>query len=54
MFPWEYDNDNTFMRMAARSACDWSGKSIRFDTVEAFTADMIDAGMLEEVEDVQS
>ena len=54
VFPWEYDNDNTFMRMAARSACDWSGKSIRFDTVEAFTADMIDAGMLEEVEDVQS
>ena len=40
VFPWEYDNDNTFMRMAARSACDWSG--------------MIDAGMLEEVGDVQS
>ena len=42
-----------FMRMVARSACDWSGKSIRFDTVEAFAADMIDAGMLEEVGDVQ-
>ena len=49
VFPWEYDNDNTFMRMAARSACDWSGKPIRFDNISSFTADMIDVGMLEEV-----
>ena len=53
VFPWDYKDDNTFMRLAASSACDWSGKPIRFDTVEAFAADMISAGMLEEVEDVQ-
>jgi hypothetical protein len=45
--------DKDWIRTAASVACDWSGKSIRFDTVEAFAADMIDAGMLEEVEDVQ-
>ena len=54
VFPWEVTDNNEFMRMAARSACDWSGKPIRFDNISSFTADMIDAGMLEEVGDVQS
>ena len=47
------EEDEAWMRTAASIACDWSGKPIRFDTVEAFAADMISAGMLEEVEDVQ-
>ena len=54
VFPWEVADNNEFMRMAARSACDWCGKPIRFDNISSFTADMIDAGMLEEGGDVQS
>jgi len=42
-----------WLRTAASAACDWSGKPMRCDSVSHLTADMISAGMLEEVSDVQ-
>lgn len=54
VFPWEVADDVEFMRIAARSACDWSGKPVRFDNISSFADDMINSGMVEEVSDVQS
>ena len=50
---WTYPDDHSFLRTAAASACDWSGKPIRFDSLDHFTADMMEAGMLAEVGDAQ-
>ena len=46
-------DDGAWMRTAASLACDWSGKPMRFDSIDHFTADMMEAGMLEEVGDAQ-
>ena len=43
-------DDNAWLRTAAVAACDWSGKPMRFDNVSNFASDMIDAGLIEEVE----
>jgi len=40
-------NDDAWRRTAAALACDWSGKPIRFDTLEDMTSDMMRHGMLE-------
>ena len=40
-------NDDAWRRTAAALACDWSGKAVRFDTLEAMTSDMMRHGMLE-------
>ena len=40
-------NDDAWRRTAAALACDWSGKPIRFDTLEQMTSDMMRHGMLE-------
>ncbi len=40
-------NDDAWRRTAAALACDWSGKAVRFDTLEDMTSDMMRHGMLE-------
>ena len=40
-------DDDACRRTAAALACDWSGKPIRFDTLEDMTSDMMRHGMLE-------
>jgi|TARA_R100000426_G_scaffold83362_1_gene62006 hypothetical protein len=50
---WAFPDDHSFIRTAALSACDWSGKPMRFDSIDHFTADMMEAGMLAEVGDAQ-
>ena len=50
---WAFPDDHSFLRTAALSACDWSGKPMRFDSIDHFTADMMEAGMLAEVGDAQ-
>lgn len=42
-------DEDAWMKTAAALACDWSGKPVRYDTLENFTNDMIRHGMLEEV-----
>ncbi len=37
-------------KTCASMACDWSGKPVRFDSDESFTADMIRHGMLEVID----
>ena len=39
--------DDAWRRTAAALACDWSGKPVRFDTLEDMTSDMMRYGMLE-------
>lgn len=50
---WSPDADK-WRRSAAQLACDFSGKPMRFDSIDHFTADMMEAGMLAEVGDAQS
>ena len=38
---------DAWRRTAAALACDWSGKAVRFDTLEDMTSDMMRHGMLE-------
>jgi len=49
---WSPDADK-WRRAAAQLACDFSGKPMRFDTDSNLAADMMDAGMLEEVKNAQ-
>jgi len=49
---WSSDPDR-WRRTAAALACDWSGKTVRFDNDESFALDMMRHGMLEEIEHVQ-
>jgi len=41
---------DAWRRQAALLASDWSGKSIRFESDEAITADMMRHGLLEEID----
>ena len=47
--PYHWEDDTQWMRNAAALACDWSGKPVRYDTLENFTQDMMRHGLLEEV-----
>jgi glutamine synthetase len=43
-------DQDAWIKTAAALACDWSGQSIRYDTLAAFTEDMMRHGMLEVVD----
>ena len=43
-------DQKAWIRTAASLACDWSGKPVRYDTLDSFTADMMRYGMLEVVD----
>lgn len=43
-------DQNAWIKTAAALACDWSGQSVRYDTLAAFTEDMMRYGMLEVVD----
>ncbi len=52
--PYEWKTYDQWVKNAAALACDWSGKPVRFDTIESFTEDMMRHGMLEVVNAKQS
>jgi hypothetical protein len=43
------DNEETFLKQAARTASTWSGKDISFDSPSSFAKDLMKAGILKEI-----
>lgn len=39
-----------WIKTAAALACDWSGKPVRYETLDVFTEDMMRHGMLEVID----
>ena len=47
-------SDKEFLRKTAKYANMWSGKSFRYNTIEALVEDLLSSGLLVEVQDGES